>query len=177
MLKFFLGFATAILLAVVGGLFVMYTGAWSVAATTPDGALVEWVLHWTMRHSVARHAQGVPQTDLTGDTAIRAGSEEYAAMCAGCHGAPGRMRSAAGKGLHPLPPDLAVSAGEWRPEELFWIVKNGIKMTGMPAFGRTHDDKTIWDIVAFVKALPNMSPDQYQAFAAQTGMPGGVHEH
>lgn len=177
MLKFFLGFATAIVLAVAGGLFVMQTGVWSVAATARDGALVDWVLHSTMRRSVAKHAREIRQAEPSGDAGIRAGSEEYAAMCAGCHGAPGRMRSAAGKGLHPLPPDLAVSGTEWRAEELFWIVKNGIKMTGMPAFGPTHDDKTIWDIVAFVKALPDMSADQYQAFAAQSGAPGGAHEH
>lgn len=177
MLKFLLGFATAILLVVVGGLFVMHAGVWSVAATAQDSALVQWVLHSTMRRSVARQAQQIRQAEPPSDAGIRAGSEEYVAMCAGCHGAPGRMRSAAGKGLQPLPPDLAISSAEWRPEELFWIVKNGIKMTGMPAFGPTHDDKTIWNIVAFVRALPDMSADQYQAFTAQSGAHAGAHEH
>ena len=73
MLKFFHGFDTAILFAAVGGLFVMYTGVWSVAATARNGALFDWVLHSTMRHSVARHAQGIPEVDQPGDPAIRAG--------------------------------------------------------------------------------------------------------
>lgn len=177
MLKFSLGFVTAIVLAVAVGLLVTQTGAWSVAATAEDGPLVDWLLHSTMRRSVTRHAQLVRIEEPLSESKVSAGSEEYVAMCAGCHGAPGKMRSAAGKGLRPLPPDLAVTSREWRPEELFWIVKNGIKMTGMPAFGPTHDDETIWNIVAFVKALPDMTPEQYQAFATQSPGSGGAHEH
>jgi mono/diheme cytochrome c family protein len=65
---------------------------------------------------------------------------------------------------------------DWSTANLFWIVKNGIKMTGMPAFGPTHDDKTIWNIVAFVNQLPNMTAEQYRALEDE-GVAAGEHEH
>jgi mono/diheme cytochrome c family protein len=87
------------------------------------------------------------------------------------------MRSAVGKGLRPRAPDLAQAARNWDSGSLFWIVKNGIKMTGMPAFGPTHDDQTIWNIVAFVSRLPDITPEQYRQFEEQTAGSGDQHEH
>jgi mono/diheme cytochrome c family protein len=87
-------------------------------------------------------------------------------MCVGCHGAPGKDPSEIGKGLRPRPPDLAKAALQLDKGELFWIVKNGIKMAGMPAFGATHRDRTIWNIVGFVQEqLPNLTAEQYQDLA------------
>ena len=82
-------------------------------------------------------------------------------MCEECHGAPGVERSEMGKGLYPRGPKLLWAAKEDSPSELFWITKNGIKMTGMPAFGPTHSDEEIWAIVAFVKKLPGIDSAFY----------------
>jgi mono/diheme cytochrome c family protein len=94
-------------------------------------------------------------------------------MCAACHGAPGKERGEIGKGLNPSPPNLAEVASSWSSAELFWILKNGIKMTGMPAFGPTHSDARLWSIVAFVMQLPKLTPDDYK----KMGHPASKHEH
>jgi hypothetical protein len=67
-----------------------------------------------------------------------------------------------GLGLDPPPPDLAESALEMSPAELFWVTKYGIKMTGMPSWGATHDDDSIWPVVAFIMKLPDLDVTQYQ---------------
>jgi len=86
-------------------------------------------------------------------------------------------KSEIGEGLNPPPPDLAASVSDLSPQEIFWILKYGIKMTGMPAFGPTHDDEKLWDLTAFVKRLPTMTPDQYRAMAedAEENEPGHNH--
>jgi mono/diheme cytochrome c family protein len=85
-------------------------------------------------------------------------------MCTPCHGAPGKERGVIGKGLQPPAPDLSGAAQHWKRAELFWVVKNGIKMTGMPAFGPTHSDDEIWLVVAFLQRLPNVNSAEYKQF-------------
>ena len=98
-------------------------------------------------------------------------------MCVQCHGAPGKERGEIGKGLTPRPPSLIDAVPLWSSSELFWIVKNGIQMTGMPAFGPTHDDDRIWAIVSFVQQLPRMSPTQYGQRTSIPAEPPHSHEH
>ena len=93
---------------------------------------------------------------------VKDGFDHYEDMCGGCHGGPSVERSEIGKGLNPQAPDLADAVRAWSPRQLFWIVKNGLKMTGMPSFGKTHDDNQVWSIVAFIEQLPGMSYEQYQ---------------
>jgi mono/diheme cytochrome c family protein len=95
---------------------------------------------------------------------INTGFAHYKEMCVTCHGAPGVQPDETGKGLYPKPPDLAKSIKGWTPAQLFWITKNGIKMTGMPSFGKTHNDEKIWAIVAFIEKLPGMTKDQYSTY-------------
>ena len=93
---------------------------------------------------------------------IAEGAEHYAAMCTGCHLAPGMHENEMRPGLNPKPPILA-SLPSQDPREQFWIVKHGLKMTAMPAWGATHTDEEIWNIVAFLQKLPGMSPTRYRA--------------
>jgi mono/diheme cytochrome c family protein len=94
-------------------------------------------------------------------------------MCTGCHLAPGLPENEMRPGLNPKPPLLAHGApGD--PAEEFWIVKHGIKMTAMPAWGRTHSDAEMWNIVAFLQLLPKLSPQQYRALVAKAA---GHHQH
>jgi mono/diheme cytochrome c family protein len=72
-------------------------------------------------------------------------------------------------GMRPRPPELVEVAGEWEAREVFWIAKHGIKLSGMPAFGPTHEDATIWNIAAFVKALPAMTPEEYARYGGGEG--------
>lgn len=151
-----------VLLLAAAGVAYMYSGVYNVAASEPHSALSAWMLKTTKRNSVQAHA---PKTGAPGEVSperLRQGASHYADTCAKCHGAPGVERGAVGKGLTPSPPDLARAIAEWSDTEAFWIVKHGIKFTGMPAFGKSHGDEELWSIVAFVRQLPRMSPERYR---------------
>ena len=96
---------------------------------------------------------------------ISAGAKGYASLCVGCHLAPGEAKSPVRTGLYPHPPNLAqgeVSDGR----RAFWIVKHGIKMSAMPSWSKTLDDDDIWDVVAFLRKVPGMTPEQYQQLSS-----------
>ncbi|MEJ2367627.1 MAG: cytochrome c [Acidobacteriota bacterium] len=154
-------------LAVIVGLVYMYSGAYDVAAVKPHSALTRWVLNTTKRHSIKRHAENISVPPLNVPARVREGFEHYHEMCAGCHGAPGVKPDEFSRGMNPHPPDLKHAAKYWKPAQLFWIVKNGIKMTGMGGLAPTHSDQKIWDIVAFLEKLPEMTPQQYQQMKVQ----------
>lgn len=176
-MKIVLALVAALAVAVLGGLLIVLSGALNVAALEPDSALTEWILHTTMRRSVAMRSSGILAPKQFTDEQVRDGFEEFNTMCVGCHGAPGKMRNAAGKGLNPRAPDLSQAARNWDKGSLFWIVKNGVRMTGMPAFGVTHGDQTLWNIVAFVSRLPEMTSTQYRELEEQAARSGHMHEH
>lgn len=161
-----------VIVAVAGALFIAYSGVVDVAADRKDPALMDWFLSTTSDHSVERRAKHIAVPDLSGKDMVREGSEHYREMCVGCHGAPGVEASEVAKGLNPRPPGLA-SADAPGPAEEFWVVKHGIRMTGMPAFGDTHSDEKIWNIVAFLQQLKGMSAADYAALATQKAAPEG----
>jgi len=98
-------------------------------------------------------------------------------MCVGCHGAPGVSPSVVGEGLNPEPPDLSEVAAHMTPAEFFWITQNGIKMTGMPAFGPTHSDEELWGIVAIMQKLPELSAEDYKAMKEDSEKIPQEHNH
>ena len=156
-------------LAVLGLLALVfpYTGIYNVAADEGHSGIEEWVLSTTSRRSIQARAGGIAApTDLTDSTMIRRGAVAFAQMCQTCHGAPGRERSVTGEGMSPTPPRLSEAAEKWEPEEVYWIVAHGIKMAGMPAYGPTHTEEELWELVAFVKSLPETTPERYAALTA-----------
>jgi mono/diheme cytochrome c family protein len=102
--------------------------------------------------------------------------EHFAAHCAVCHGAPGVPKGDIGRGLNPQPPDLAQASADSTPAELFWVIKHGIKMTGMPSW-RDHGDDELWATVAFLKKLPGMTEQDYARLVKETMAPGDQHRH
>ena len=154
------------ILVVLSILFI-YSGFYNVAATYPDKAPVAWLLSTTMDKSVQRHAKGIKAPALDAPAMIQAGFRHYQEDCVMCHGAPGVRIGEVGRGLNPEPPELTEAAGDWKPNELFWITKNGVRMSGMPAWGVTNSDKAIWEIVAFTQKLPSMSSDEYRKLSRQ----------
>lgn len=151
----------------------VYLGVPNVAASNPEIAAVEWLLSTTMKRSVGARARGIDAPDLADEGRIREGLSQYAGMCVVCHGAPGIKPSGFIRGLNPPAPILADEVDEWEDAELFWITKHGVKMTGMPAFGHAHTDDEIWAMVAFLRQMPTMSPDEY----ARELMEAGPHVH
>jgi len=160
-IKYVVGFAAALALVVLGGLAYMYSGAFNAAASAPHGAVDRWVLQTTMQRSVRTRADERAAPERFTAEQVAAGFREFDSECAMCHGAPGVERQAWAQGMQPAPPNLAQSAERWSRAELFWIIKNGVKMTGMPAMGSHHSDEDIWSIVAFIETLPEMSPGEY----------------
>ncbi len=163
-----IAFAVA-LIAIVG---FVYSGIYNVSACSSHSSMVNWLLSTTSHASIERRAKDVEVPDLSDDAMARAGVNDFNGMCAGCHGAPGKDREAMGQGLNPPPPDLAESAAKMSPAELFWVTKNGIKMTGMPAWGATHDDEAIWPVVAFMTRLPELNASEYQELMDSAGSMG-----
>lgn len=152
-----------LLLIAAAVLTVVYSGAYNVAMTNHDNRMMNHLLDEAMEKSVQRHAKGIAVPALNNPDMVRDGFRHYDAMCVECHGAPGVRHEEIAEGLFPDAPDLAKTAGDWKPEELYWIIKNGIKFTAMPAWGPTHRDPELWAMTAFVRKLPAMTAAQYQA--------------
>ncbi|HKJ45121.1 MAG TPA: cytochrome c [Balneolales bacterium] len=146
----------------------IFSGLYNVSVLSPDPGIVQWVFSTTSDNSVEHHAKNIKMPDLSDSTLIAHGFDHYNEMCVGCHGAPGVKRSEAGQGLFPKAPDLTESAKELPPQELFWVVKNGIKSTGMPSFGKTHSDQKIEAIIAFLERMKSMTPQQYAKMKKNT---------
>jgi mono/diheme cytochrome c family protein len=162
---------------VLGGLVFINSGLYNVAATKPDMEIVKWVLETTKEKSVRSRAKDITVPNLNDESLAMTGFHHYDQMCVGCHGAPGISPSEIGEGLNPEPPDLSDVAADMTPAELFWITQNGIKMTGMPAFGPTHSDEEIWGIVALMQKLPDLSPEQYKKMKQDSEKMPQEHNH
>jgi mono/diheme cytochrome c family protein len=167
-MKLLVGFIMAFAVIAVGAVLVIFSGVYNVAATAPDTPLERIILSTTMRYSVRAHAGSEVEVTWTEDQ-VKNGFEEYEGMCVICHGGPGKERSQISKGLRPQPPDLTEASQKRGNSELFWIIKNGVRMTGMPAFAPTHDDEQIWNIVGFLRRLPRISADEFRAMEEQAG--------
>jgi mono/diheme cytochrome c family protein len=164
----------ASVVGVVSAVGFVYSGFYDVSASSPHSNVVNWLLSTVSHESIKRHSKGVEVPDLDEGTLVLAGVKDFNSKCVACHGAPGQEPEAMGQGLNPPAPDLAESAEEMTPAELFWVTKNGIKMTGMPAWGKTQEDDELWALIAFLTRLPELDSDAYQAMlASATGM--GLH--
>lgn len=171
----FLGIVGAIAAAIY-----FFGGFYSVSAVEPDPALVAFAVGHVRDASIDRHATETPPFSLTDPAVIQAGARAFLARgCANCHGGPGVKWAKFSEGLRPDPPDLKEIANESDPKEIFWVVKHGINMTGMPSFARVGaGDKEIWEIAAFVKKLPTVSDSDFKAWtspAASASPPAAPH--
>lgn len=170
------GVAGTLLVLLIAGLIVVYTGSYNVAAREGHTPFVRWAFDTTMRNAVENGADGMETPEFT-PAMVAAGAREYKAMCEHCHAGPGVERAEWAEGLLPHPPHLTEAATQWTPAEIHWIVDHGIKMTAMPAFGPTHDEQAIWNIAAFVSELPAMTPARYRSFGGGHGHGGGDEDH
>lgn len=155
-----------VIAAIALGSAFLFSGLYDIGADAPHSSLVYNTLDQFRERSISRHARDVvPPKDLNNPKRLATGAGLYSEMCTGCHLAPGLERSELSQGLYPAAPELA-EENDHSPAQMFWIIKHGVKLSAMPAWGRTHSDELIWDMVAFVRALPKMSPAQYRAAVA-----------
>jgi mono/diheme cytochrome c family protein len=157
----------AIVIAVGAAVF-FFGGFFNVAASEPSLGIVNWALVQVRMASVDRRSDLASPVDLNSPEVVRAGARAFSDRgCVNCHGAPGVKWQKFSEGLNPDPPDLKEIAHEREPAQLFWVVKHGIKMTGMPSFGAIGtDDNEIWSIVAFVRKLPSTSEADFKSWIA-----------
>ena len=154
---------------------VFATGSYNVAATAPPSKLEAKLAAWALNRSVAKRAPSTKNPLAATAETWKAGFEHYKEMCVQCHGAPGVDAAEMGMGLNPPAPDLTLPRVQARPDgELFWIVGNGIRTTGMPAFSPTHKPEEIWKIVAFLRHLPELTDGEQKAMKAGEE---GEHHH
>ena len=154
--------AGALLVLVGAAAVAIYAGLYNIAADVPHPQPIYWLFETVRDRSVAARARDiVVPKDLDDANRISTGAGQYAEMCSGCHLAPGMKRTEISRGLYPRAPELRRKT-DLTPAEQFWIVKHGVKMSGMPAWGVTHDDELLWDVVAFVRKLPELTPEQYE---------------
>jgi len=160
------------LAAIIGGIVAgtfFFGGFFSVAANHPDPEIINWMLIHVRKASIARHATDRPPGSLDDPALVRAGALAYSQNgCINCHGGPGMEPAKFSEGLNPAP-NLKRVVNDLLPQELFWIIKNGIKMTGMPSFGASNPpvpDQEIWAMVAFLKKLQTISSEDFKAWSA-----------
>ena len=183
--------AVLAILAAGAGVFV-YSGLYNIGADDPHTRPVFAVLQTLRDRSIQIRSRDIAVPDLQDPQLILKGAGQYAAMCTDCHLNPGMTDSEIRPGLYPQPPNL--SQVRLDPRVVFWTIKHGIKMSAMPAWGFSHDDATIWSMVAFVQKLPGMTPAEYKAIVAkappdedmkmpmgmatgETAEPGHSHSH
>jgi len=177
--KWLLGGLLLLLAAIAAGCAFVWFGVYNVGADVPHTRPMLLLMQTLRGRSIHVRAQGLtPPPDLQDPKRVLAGAGHYAAMCTGCHLTPGVSDSEIRPGLYPQPPNLSQQRID--PRDAFWVIKHGVKMSAMPAWGLTHDDATIWDMVAFVQQLPHLSPAQYKDIVARAppddDMEGAAHD-
>lgn len=163
MKKVILAVILTLVVIAIGGVIYIYSGKYDVSQMSRHNKITQWILGKTMQHSIDKGINGIKDIPVLTDTAMIAeGFTHYNAMCVVCHGGAGVNPSEITKGLYPEPPKLYKS-DDLTPGPVFWIIKNGIRMTSMPALAPTHTDEQIWAITAFIlNKFNNMTPEEYQ---------------
>ena len=165
----------------VGGLGFLYSGLYNMGADDPHYSPVYWALETLRERSIKARSSKIEVPPLDDPQMLLAGGADYNDMCSGCHLKPGKTSSDIASGLYPQPPNLAMRAEDHHTAgghgdmtasaaRQFWIIKHGIKASGMAAFGVTHDDGRIWAMVAFLQKLPTLTPAQYQILTARSAV-------
>lgn len=186
--KILIGVLGTLGLGAIAGASVVFSGAIDMGADTPHSAVVYRAIEFAREQSITRSAEEIKFPADLGDTErVRRGAGNYDAMCVTCHLSPGASDSEIRKGLYPTPPNLSKPAeaanSERQDGRQFWIIKHGIKASGMPAWSKGGmDDEAIWDLVAFVKIMPALSAEQYSALVQSSdghshgGLAGRAHD-
>lgn len=145
------------------GSLLVFTGVYNIGADAPHTPPIFWAVQNLRDRSIAMRARSiVVPGDLGSPLRIATGAGLYTEMCSGCHLAPGMEKTEMSQGLYPQAPELSRNQPHTAAQQ-FWMIKHGVKLSAMPAWGRTHNDELIWDMVAFVRTLPKLTPAAYQA--------------
>lgn len=157
--------AGASAIAALSGAVIIYAGLYDVSATSQHTSGIYYVLEVSMQRSVRTRAADIEVPALEDENRTANGFKLFHSHCLQCHGAPGVAPEPFALGLTPMPASLVAAARQWSAAEAYWIIKYGIKMSGMPAWEYRLSDEQIWDVVGFMKVLPTLSPTDYQQWS------------
>jgi len=160
------GAAGAMALLAAGAIAFVGLGIYDIGADDHHTKIVLAIIEQLRERSIVTRARGIVVPNLADPEKIAAGARRYAALCTQCHLAPGVSKSALRAGLYPHPPNLAQEE-VLDAQHTFWVIKHGIKMSAMPAWGKTEDDTEIWELVAFIRQLPQMTPESYASLSRE----------
>jgi cytochrome c553 len=167
--------AIAIAAVASAAVLVVASGLVPIQASSGHWAVTSAALHFAMKRSVATHTIGGAPLDLDDEALVVKGAGHYHTGCLPCHGSPDRAYFARiTRGMTPHPPFLPPRIGGWEPDELFYIVKHGVKFTGMPAFPSQVRDDEVRAVVAFLLKLPDLGEEEYQRLAHGEAQPRGI---
>jgi mono/diheme cytochrome c family protein len=166
--------ALAIVIVIAAAVF-FFGGFYNVAATQADLPIVAWAWEHVRDASIKRHADDTPPSGMNDQATIETGARAFSTRgCVSCHGGPGAMWAKFSEGLRPDPPELKDVVKDMTPHEIFWVIRNGINMTGMPGYNLVEaTDQEIWTITAFVKKLPSVSEADYKTWTTGAAPPAG----
>ena len=154
-------------IAAIIGLIVFRAGLYNIAANEQHYPLIYTVFEEGLQYSIQNHAEDIQVPALGAPAQLLRGAAVYRANCVQCHGAPGIAPLSQGMSMQPMPGPLVDADVNWETRELYWITRNGIKMSGMPAWEYHLSDSDIWAVVAFVAAMPGMTPADYRRMTTQ----------
>ena len=166
MKKILITIAATLIVLGTGSFIFISTGAYNISQLSHHNWLTMSIIKITTHSSIDRRMkENLVPANLKDSVVLVTGFKHYNEMCVSCHGAPGVKPNEMVEGLYPKPPEIYKHGEEDAAQEFFWIIKNGIKMTSMPAFEPTHSDEQIWAMTAFVtQKLAKMTPEEYQAW-------------
>jgi cytochrome c553 len=152
----------------IGGAAFIGSGVYDIGADDHHTKIALTIIEQLRERSIAARSSSIEAHFVEDPLRIAAGAQHYSALCVGCHLAPGVTKSDVRRGLYPHPPNLAQEEPQ-QAQRAFWVIKHGIKMSAMPAWGMTLDDAAIWDTVAFIRKMPDMTPETYQHLLQEPG--------
>jgi mono/diheme cytochrome c family protein len=151
-----------VLIALALGVVVVIVGLTQIKLDAlQEPGHVETYLATLVKHLLVRRSsrEGIPAAPRNLQASIEEGDKLYATDCSMCHGSDGRTPTDSGRWMYPRAADLtSPEVQQYRDRELFWIVKNGIRLSGMPAFGRVESDEHIWNLVHYLRTLRQSGP-------------------
>jgi mono/diheme cytochrome c family protein len=154
--------ASLAIVGVLGGYAVLVSGIYNIASTSQHLQFVHSILEEGMHYSVRFHARKIVAPPLDNTQLVKSGAGLYQANCVECHGAPGVAPRGIGMSMQPVPGPLVDATSKWDAAQMYWIVRHGIKMSGMPAWEYRLQDDELWQLVAFLQHMPQLSPADYQ---------------
>lgn len=169
MRNFFLGIIVTLLALALGALWYTRTGRVNFQADQAPTSLERWFGGGASDAYVERNAPHVKNPVPATEQNVVAGAQLYMDHCAGCHGTPSSPDTALMHSFNPPVPRFFKHAPDMPDNQNFYVIEHGIRYTGMPAWDKTLSGQQMWQITAFLSAIPNLPPAAKQVLQPSSG--------